>query len=442
MRNVYGCALLSLLTILSGCAKRNTATPSVAEISNEEALAFENYLLTKSGAGPKKEQWIHIQPVNKKEPCKLLTDKEIIEDNNVNVYWDGQCKNGFAYGLGRDISISDTFHRETITIHDGTGSQEAAPVVGYDYISNIVVYGVISQDPAKPSEHNFSVTGQKFTNNTNGFEIQYSNIYQDRDGSQLISMWNQFDPKRVSIKQNDKIKYIFTDMRNVPSTISDSMIFSVVTVDPVTNSLGDGAVAFVDYRNGTARHFRMQSGQVVDIKLPDSYIAHMMIQYRQVTDAQTLIGNAARRAKEMEDRYRYMACNGKHKIAGLDKDISSKYCTWRDQFRESYERQVAKIKQNTEQMQLAEQQRQVSAQQQQQQIYAYQQAQQQAQYEQQMRDAEALNSLADATLQLGGQALQGGLGLMNTMQLQQQNNLSQQQLQQQKRLNNYILRNR
>ena len=109
--------LFSIVILSAGCATTNSQFRSV---KYSEAIEFEQSLgaLTNMPSPPEK---LYVQPLNKSEPCKLPTSKEQQERKNFKAYWDGQCKNGYAYGLGRDIAISDTHHYEEITIHDGNG---------------------------------------------------------------------------------------------------------------------------------------------------------------------------------------------------------------------------------------------------------------------------------------------------------------------------------
>ena len=43
----------------------------------------------------------YVQPNNKKVSCKIFTPYTDFTESNEKVIWDGSCKNGFAYGLGR-----------------------------------------------------------------------------------------------------------------------------------------------------------------------------------------------------------------------------------------------------------------------------------------------------------------------------------------------------
>ena len=128
--------LFSIVILSAGCA---TTSSQFRSVKYSEAIEFEQSLgaLARMPSPPEK---LYVQPLNKSESCKLPTSKEQQERKNFKAYWDGQCKNGYAYGLGRDIAISDTHHYEEITIHNGKGDDFNAPAVNYDFVNNSVVY--------------------------------------------------------------------------------------------------------------------------------------------------------------------------------------------------------------------------------------------------------------------------------------------------------------
>lgn len=99
--------ITALTLLLTACAT------GPRKVSMAEAMVPGNQLLsttTKKQLAPLQPEKLYTQPVNKTEPCKLPTDKSQLERNNFRAYWDGTCKNGYAYGLGRDIALSDTHH--------------------------------------------------------------------------------------------------------------------------------------------------------------------------------------------------------------------------------------------------------------------------------------------------------------------------------------------
>nr|WP_086940486.1 hypothetical protein [Thaumasiovibrio occultus] len=87
------------------------------ELTMAQARAFEQRMFSKPAEdSPSNLSW--MQPANKEEPCLLPMSKSFMAEPNARAFWDGECKEGYAHGLGRDIAISDETHMEEITVHD------------------------------------------------------------------------------------------------------------------------------------------------------------------------------------------------------------------------------------------------------------------------------------------------------------------------------------
>ena len=93
---------------LSGCLGQ----PSLPSVSEEEAFKYEKQYLAewenwKQQNKNTKPSFKWIQPKNKKEECKVYVGIDSENDKTTKsdyaLYWDGECKDGYAYGLGREI---------------------------------------------------------------------------------------------------------------------------------------------------------------------------------------------------------------------------------------------------------------------------------------------------------------------------------------------------
>ena len=131
-------SIVAAVLLLTACAS------GPRKVSMTEAMASENQIITaaKSQPAPPQLEKLYTQPINKTEPCKLPTSKDQLERKNFRAYWDGDCKDGYAYGLGRDIALSDTHHVEEITIHNGNGDSNGQPTRLIDYVQNFSAHRV------------------------------------------------------------------------------------------------------------------------------------------------------------------------------------------------------------------------------------------------------------------------------------------------------------
>ena len=349
--------LFTACLVLVGCA---TSIPKPKAISYEEASSFERSLLARELVLPKEPEPLYIQPVNKKEACKLLTTQDQLDRTNFRAYWDGECKNGFAFGLGRDMAVSDTHHLEEITIYDGTGANWSQPRVNYDYVNNSVIYAVGgSKFPALVQ------VIATMNNSTSEFNINRQFITTDEFGKVFIFQDSPFNPRRIYISTSidNSIGYRFIDDSAMPVMKPDQTIFTVEIVAP---SGTVGGVGIAKYANGAVLHFKVTNGRPTEsVVLPKDYSDYLSGKYQDVLSATSQAEAILQKAQRIEREYLFKACSGKNGINGLDNAVYTKICTWRDQYKEpyatalvNYQKQLESLKQQatTEEQQRLQQQ--------------------------------------------------------------------------------------
>ncbi|BDS30369.1 hypothetical protein [Aeromonas caviae] len=395
-------SIVAAVLLLTACAS------GPRKVSMTEAMASENQIITaaKSQPAPPQLEKLYTQPINKTEPCKLPTSKDQLERKNFRAYWDGDCKDGYAHGLGRDIALSDTHHVEEVTIHNGDGGSNGQPWRLIDYVQNHGAYGV--RGTAFPATAGYN---ELITNNGTDFSIRYYAGATDDEGNLRYLESSPFSPVRVTVNQSrGNPAYVLVDYSALPAT-SDQAQTVIFAADPVTkNPLGFRIVRF---RNGVVQHQKLAAdGQsIVElVQLPPEYLAQLT---KGIGEAQAAVQKAsadAAKAQQMEREYLHMACTADYSIKGVpakDMEIARQICTWRDQWKEPYARAEAKYKQEMEQKQ-----REVA------------QAEQQRAYiaAQQMQAAAAQSAAFSASMNQMNQALQQ----QNNNTLQQINQMNQQ----------------
>jgi hypothetical protein len=392
--NMNKILLLAAFAALSCHAIQGQTASQPRVISGDEASAFELALLARESNSPKAPEKLYIQPANKAEACKLPTSQSQLDRPNIRAYWDGECKNGFAFGLGRDIAISDTHHIEEITIHDGTGDDWSQPRVDYDYVNNIVSYAVGGS--TFPTQTSLS---ERMVDSISGFNAYQTLSVVDKLGKAYVVQSSAFQPQRTlwNSRTDGAISYRFTDNSAAPVTNQNAAIFAAEIIDPKSNTVG--GVAVVHYANGATRHFKVSNEKKEIVSPPTTYTDHLQAIYQEVVNVTSRASTNLERAQQIEREYLYKACNGKSSIKGLDNSDYTKICTWRDQFKEpyaiasaNYQRQLESLRQ---QATTAEQQRQIQ-----------QQIAQQQQMLQQQRNQQAWNEANQANQQLQQQTQQ------------------------------------
>lgn len=390
---------LTALAVATCYASSAYASGTPVSISDQEASAFERSLLAQATA-LKEPQPIYTQPVNKVEACKLRTSQDQLERRNFRAYWDGECKNGFAFGLGRDISLSDTHHMEEITIHNGTALPWSLSGATYNFLDNTAWYFTFG---AKFPE--MTTLSESYFDSVQGFDVITELAVTDALGNRLSVASSPFKPNRVYMNQrlDAPISYKFSDNSAAPMVDPNASTFLAEIFDTRSQKFGDYYIA--GYPNRTVQHFRNSGGTVhTPVTLPSSYTSHIQAKYQAISDATAQAHLSLQKAATIEREYLFKACNGKSGIKGLDNATYTKICKWRDQFKvpyatasANYQRQLATMQQ---QAVTAGQQQQI-----QQQIAMQQQIANQQQALQQRRNSQASSDAGEQILESSGDFL-------------------------------------
>ncbi len=107
-------AILSTL-LLFGCASRvDLAYPEAKMVSDETVASLHEPYIKKFSTTKQsyiaKVEW--VQPINRNEPCLIYSSVDVNEEylsfrNNFHAMWDGECRDGYAYGLGLEFVYYD-----------------------------------------------------------------------------------------------------------------------------------------------------------------------------------------------------------------------------------------------------------------------------------------------------------------------------------------------
>lgn len=72
----------------------------------------------------------NVQPINHTEKC-LMPGHELMKEAGVKRLWDGDCKDGYASGFGRDMILSESVHFEHYHYLSHAGQTPEAPYAWY-----------------------------------------------------------------------------------------------------------------------------------------------------------------------------------------------------------------------------------------------------------------------------------------------------------------------
>ncbi|MCJ8145772.1 hypothetical protein MKI79_02410 [Acinetobacter sp. A3.8] len=131
MRKILNISISAFL-----CACSTTPITSVRNIPQIEDKDFQYYIdadvqaksrLDSPKRAQREDNWEETQQKN----CRIFAASEFRkQDPTVKFYWDGECKDGYAYGLGREFSIGKNTYIESIGLYTGG---RVMPEYYYDY---------------------------------------------------------------------------------------------------------------------------------------------------------------------------------------------------------------------------------------------------------------------------------------------------------------------
>jgi hypothetical protein len=309
------------------------------KVSMREAMKYENQIVAAVASQPAvlQAERLYTQPVNQTEPCKLPTSQDQLDRKNFRAYWDGVCKDGFAFGLGRDIAISDTHHQEEITVYNHSLPEIERPSVGYDFVNNTSAYsGVV--DATRTSHGSW----QTIVRNPDGSISVRTSTGEASQAGNLAMISSPLEPQKITLNaRNGQPVYVFSDYSAAP-TSSDQPVSVVSLGDPTSNqSVG---YRIVGYRNGIVQH----QGPAGLVRLPQEYVDHLVGKFAEANTAISKASAASARAQQLEREYLFAACKSEYSIQDVPiKDVPAtrEICTWREQWKEPYAKAQASYEQ-------------------------------------------------------------------------------------------------
>ena len=335
MKPYHSIVATILLALLAGCA----TTPQLRQVSSEEAFSEIRTLAKEKSQSPPEWEVLYTQPVNKSVSCKLHTSQGQLDRNNFRAYWDGECKDGFAYGLGRDIAISDTHHLEEITIYGDHGRNQVSHYATYDFVDKYVTYRMTDDKGVVQYMlvHKISNEGEKFFVENKRIEFT-ENGYNQTTTSPLSN--TSFLRSKSG---NVQYKYTINEV-NINNKI---LTLHFQTLDAKGSPIG---FQIGKYANGRVKHAKVNNAELVEVELPKEYLSMVKDKFQEIVESDSRIVNKIEQVRRMENKYLNQTCNGKHEILGLEKKVSNKICTWRNQFKEPFELAQNRFNQSIERM--------------------------------------------------------------------------------------------
>ena len=253
--------------IFSGCASNNVY------MLDAEANATKQAMINKfkeNQRTPPSEDLAWNQPINKKEACLAPVAKDMLNQKNFKQIWDGDCKNGYVYGLGRDIVISDEIHIEEIIKHDHEKKVNYGPFIHIDFINQTIAQGIKTKTYNKPDGYSIFKTT---ISNDGKIEKRININYIDCDISSTCKVYAKFEsdqyPNNYLMKAfQDGIthwhKHWSPQGNATNNFITD---FWIINDEPISNPPPQNIPYRIRSKKGQANTLIFRNGQAYSLKL-------------------------------------------------------------------------------------------------------------------------------------------------------------------------------
>jgi hypothetical protein len=334
------CSLLVIL-LINGCSSRNYDNSSYSKVEKKaekrekkektlsivlsdesESAYLREFAESKShGVDKKIVKW--IQPKNKKESCKIWTATNLNNDRTADktfkIYWDGECKNGYAEGLGLEFEMGIMRNAEQIGIY------EKGKVKGYciieDKLHNTLIEGSCNFADSNSSDHHVVTEMQNLNGNIAlGYTIGSSGSITE---PRLLTYYNPMSDIVFLQKEYPVFSYRFIDFT---SDEDDQRRYEFELLNAQGKLFG--------YKLRMLKQNGYYAGKVIDGKaemqnatVPQSGFDKINSIRAEIEDAGKTALSAQQQALLVKKQYRFKICKDNVKVSFMSSLDYKEICT-------------------------------------------------------------------------------------------------------------------
>lgn len=259
-----------------------------------------------------------IQPKNKKAACTIAVpggEDDPTKDSSYKIFWDGECKDGYAFGLGREIekaNLTDAWqiaiyekgmaqgyyvHHDILNnrLHEGESNYYGAASVVERYVEekngNIDITFVIGKMGGLPQEPDLTIGSSPFWNHTQAYRKEYPNF-----------------------------RYEYNDYKNNDIEIID-FNFQLVNKDNQRNGWG-----FEKNKNGTIVKGEYVNGKPNPSDLPLQYMNKADSIIKEIQEAYSKALQSQSLAQLVKKQYLRKICKDNVKVNFMDNAEYKEVC--------------------------------------------------------------------------------------------------------------------
>ncbi len=353
-----GWVSMACVTVISlnGCSSGQATLPKVSEseVSKYEASYMAEYQELKQQYANWNPTMKWVQPKNIEKDCKVYVginpDDDKTTKPNYELFWDGECKEGYAYGLGREIE-----NTKLESLHQ-IGYYERGKAVDYcasfDPLNNWYREQECSYDHTVANHYVMTHI------NENGGNLQVSytfGVTGTPDKPQLLTKTYPFHDIIEHFKVYPNFYYTIQDIR---SNEFDNRSFEFFIKNKADTVNG---FSFATLKNGQSNGGEIVNGSLTRrVQLPQSYFQKANEILSEVRAASNIALDAQKKALIIKEKYKKKICKDNVSIDFMDNDEYKAICNEDNKFAKLQSRiktKLAEIEQqkNAKRSQLNEQ---------------------------------------------------------------------------------------
>lgn len=288
-----------------------------------------------------KENSTYVQPANKKMPCKIWMgyqgDDKWFKNESFKFYWDGECKNGFASGVGREFSKGNLRDSWDLAIYD---KGQPTYYITYDALSYTNFEG-IARAGGKGGDYGVLTKISESKEDIN--VIILTGRHNTHKGPDLLVATSPFwggTYKYAKLFWN--FRYIYTNWTN-NSSQADEFEFALQD----GNGAKNGWVIGKSKTSNVPVSGEMVNNNFSQLNLPNTYNNHADEILKEIDDAKNMALKAQEQAWLVKKQYLKRICRQNVSVNFMDNAEYKEICGSK-KHAELYARISAKVKQITE----------------------------------------------------------------------------------------------
>lgn len=300
----YG-LLIGMAYLFNGCVGQPYITES--EVSKYEKVYLEEYNTIKGIEKKEYTKW--IQAINKKENCKVFVGYNPNDDRtkkiDYKIFWDGGCKNGYAYGLGREFEKSLLTDMEAIAVYDGTKTEPEYYYQNYK-LNNVIEEGNLN--------HGYSVATIINDDGIN-LDIKFRKSYHNKESLITYGIENSpFSDDILFFKGYPNFGYTIRDFTN---NTFDNRKYEFNIIDKKSNKVN--GFIFAISKNGEISSLEVENENLIRrVELPKSYLNNIEKIFNEIRNTTQNIQNEQQKASIIKTQYKNKICKSSVKVDFMD----------------------------------------------------------------------------------------------------------------------------